>query len=107
MRRVLSFILVLFSLGCAYAQTNPKVKEMENQRNKIEQEIAESKKLLTSSQKDIDGQLAQLSALTAQIKKQKQFVDRLDADVKAIDRELAQIEAQLRTLQIELEHRRL
>ena len=43
MRRVLSFILVLFSLGCAYAQTNPKVKEMENQRNKIEQEIAESK----------------------------------------------------------------
>ena len=106
MRRVLSFILVLFSLGCAYAQTNPKVKEMENQRNKIEQEIAESKKLLTSSQKDIDGQLAQLSALTAQIKKQKQFVDRLDADVKAIDRELAQIEAQLRTLQIELERRR-
>ena len=106
MRRVLSIILVLFSLGCAYAQTNPKVKEMENQRNKIEQEIAESKKLLTSSQKDIDGQLAQLSALTAQIKKQKQFVDRLDADVKAIDRELAQIEAQLRTLQIELERRR-
>lgn len=106
MRRVLSFILVLFSLGCAYAQTNPKVKEMENQRNKIEQEIAESQKLLTSSQKDIDGQLAQLSALTAQIKKQKQFVDRLDADVKAIDRELAQIEAQLRTLQIELERRR-
>jgi septal ring factor EnvC (AmiA/AmiB activator) len=106
MRRALSIILVLFSLVCAYAQTNPKVKEMEGQRNRIEQEIAESKRLLSSSQKDIDGQLAQLSALTAQIKKQKQFVDRLDADIRAIDRELASIEAQLKTLQIELERRR-
>ena len=107
MRKVLcSLVLVLFSAVCAHAQTNPKVKEMENQRSKIEQEISESRKLLSSSQKDIDGQLAQLSALTAQIKKQKQFVDRLDADIRAIDREMASIEAQLKTLQIELERRR-
>lgn len=107
MRKVLcSLVLVLLSVVCVDAQTNPKVKEMENQRSKIEQEISESKKLLSSSQKDIDGQLAQLSALTAQIKKQKQFVDRLDADIRAIDREMASIEAQLKTLQIELERRR-
>ena len=107
MRKVLcSLVLVLFSAVCAYAQTNPKVKEMENQRSKIEKEISESRKLLSSSQKDIDGQLAQLSALTAQIKKQKQYVDRLDADIRAIDREMASIEAQLKTLQIELERRR-
>lgn len=106
MRRFLCIVLAALSLGYVHAQTNPKVKEMENQRKRIEQEITESKKLLSSSQKDIDGQLAQLSALTAQIKKQKQFVDRLDADVRAIDRELANIEMQLKTLQTELERRR-
>ena len=107
MRKVFcSLVLVLFSAVCVHAQTNPKVKEMESQRSKIEQEISESRKLLSLSQKDIDGQLAQLSALTAQIKKQKQFVDRLDADIRAIDREMTSIEAQLKTLQIELERRR-
>lgn len=79
---------------------------MEGQRNKIEQLLAESRKLLSSTQKSVEGQLAQLSALSAQIKQQKQFVNRLDADVKAIDRELKSIETQMATLQTELERRR-
>lgn len=106
MKRLLCYIIALVALNFTYAQTNPKVKEMESQRYKLEQQLAESRKLLSSAQKDIDGQLAQLSALTAQIKKQKQFVARLDADVKAINRELKSIEEQIRTLQAELERRR-
>ena len=90
----------------SYAQSNQKVKEMEGQRHKIEQQLAESRKLLSSTQKSVEGQLAQLSALSAQIKKQKQFVAQLDADVKAIDRELKNIESQMTTLQTELERRR-
>lgn len=106
MKRLLCYIIAFVALNFTYAQTNPKVKEMESQRNKLEQQLAESRKLLSSAQKDVDGQLAQLSALTAQIKKQKQFVARLDADVKAIDRELRSIEEQMQTLQVELERRR-
>lgn len=106
MKRLLCYIIALVALNFTYAQTNPKVKEMESQRYKLEQQLAESRKLLSSAQKDIDGQLAQLSALTAQIKKQKQFVARLDADVKAINRELKSIEEQIRALQAELERRR-
>lgn len=106
MKRLLCYIIALVALTFTYAQTNPKVKEMESQRYKLEQQLAESRKLLSSAQKDVDGQLAQLSALTAQIKKQKQFVARLDADVKAINRELKSIEEQIRTLQAELERRR-
>lgn len=90
----------------SYAQSNQKVKEMEGQRHKIEQQLAKSRKLLSSTQKSVEGQLAQLSALSAQIKKQKQFVAQLDADVKAIDRELKNIESQMTTLQTELERRR-
>ena len=102
------FILIVLSLliTTAYGQTNSKVKEMESQRAKLEQEITESQQLLTTAKKDTESQLAQLSALTAQIKKQKQFVNRLDADLHAIDREVKSIEEQIATLQVELERRR-
>lgn len=106
MRRLLCTIATLCTLACAYGQTNPKVKEMKEQRSRIEQEISDSKQLLSAAQKDVDGQLAQLSALTAQIKKQKQYVNRLDTDIKSIDRELQSIEMQLEVLQKELESRR-
>ena len=106
MKRILHTILALCLSVIAYGQTNPKVKEMTNQRDKIEQEISESQRLLTSAKKDVDGQLAQLSALTAQIKKQQQYVDKLNADVKAIDKEMKSIEEQLTTLRLELERRR-
>lgn len=106
MKRILHTILALCLSVIAYGQTNPKVKEMTNQRAKIEQEISESQRLLTSAKKDVDGQLAQLSALTAQIKKQQQYVDKLNADVKAIDKEMKSIEEQLTTLRLELERRR-
>lgn len=106
MRLFYCFILFLNLCAFAYGQTNPKVKEMRAKRDQIEQQISDSKQLLSSAQKDVDGQLAQLSALTAQIKKQKQFVDRLDADIKSIDKELQTIEMTLETLQRELEARR-
>ena len=106
MNRTLLVIAVLCISFLSYGQTNPKVKEMTSQRVKIEQEIAESKRLLSSAKKDVDGQLARLSALTAQIKKQKQYVDRLNADVRAIDKELKSTEEQLVTLRTELERRR-
>lgn len=106
MKRILHTILALCLSMIAYGQTNPKVKEMTSQRAKIEQEISESQRLLTSAKKDVDGQLAQLSALTAQIKKQQQYVDKLNADVKTIDKEMKSIEEQLAALKIELERRR-
>jgi septal ring factor EnvC (AmiA/AmiB activator) len=101
--------LIIFAIGItfnSYGQSNSKVKELEMQRNKLELEMTESKRLLSSTQKDVDSQLAQLSALTAQIKKQKLFVNRLDADVRAIDNEIKNIEEQMTTLKIELERRR-
>lgn len=106
MRKLLCLILASFFINFAYGQTNPKVKEMESQRNKLEQEISESEQLLSTTQKDVDGQLQALSALTAQIKKQQQFVNRLDADIRATDREIKSIEEQLVTLKAELERRR-
>ena len=106
MKRIFPTLLVLWLSVFAYGQSNPKVKEMEVQRNLIEQQISESKRLLSTTQKNVEGQLAQLSALSAQIKKQKAYIERIDADVKALDRELTNIEERLKTLQIELERRR-
>ena len=106
MKRIFSLITLLLSFAIAYGQTNAKVAEMENQRSKLEQEISESKQLLTTAEKDTESQLAALAALTAQIKKQQQLVTRLDADIRATDREIRSIEEQLVTLQTELERRK-
>ena len=103
MNRLLVFFALSFLLATAYGQTNPKVAEMESQRSKLEQQISESKQLLTTAEKDTESQLQALSALTAQIKKQQQLVDRLDADVRATDRELKSIGEQITTLQAELD----
>ncbi len=106
MNRLLSLIALSFLFTVTYGQTNSKVAEMESQRSKLEQEISESKQLLTTAEKDTESQLAALSALTAQIKKQEQLVNRLDADIRATDREIKSIEEQLVTLQTELDRRR-
>ena len=106
MKYLLSLVLASFFVASTYGQTNSKVKEMESQRNKLEQEISESERLLSTTQKDVDGQLQALSALTAQIKKQQQLVNRIDADIRATDREIKSIGEQLVTLQAELERRR-
>ena len=106
MKRIAQFTLLIFLVTIAHAQTNSKVKEMESQRTKLEQAITESKQLLTTAQKDTESQLAQLAALTAQIKKQCQYVKQLDADVQAINREIKSIEEQITTLKAELERRR-
>lgn len=104
--RFLSIIALSFLFIATYGQTNSKVAEMESQRSKLEQEINESKQLLTTAEKDTESQLAALSALTAQIKKQQELVNKLDADIRTTNREIKSIEEQLVTLQAELDRRR-
>ena len=106
MNRLFCLIVTSLLITTAYGQTNPKVAEMESQRSKLEQAISESEQLLSSTQKTVDGQLEALAALTAQIKKQQQLVNRLDADIRATNREIKSIEEQLVTLLTELERRR-
>ena len=106
MNRLFCLIVTSCLITTAYGQTNPKVAEMESQRSKLEQAISESEQLLSSTQKTVDGQLEALAALTAQIKKQQQLVNRLDADIQTTNREIKSIEEQLVTLQTELERRR-
>lgn len=106
MNRLFCLIVTSLLITTAYGQTNPKVAEMESQRSKLEQAISESEQLLSSTQKTVDGQLEALAALTAQIKKQQQLVNRLDADIQTTNREIKSIEEQLVTLLTELERRR-
>ena len=106
MKHLLTLLIVSCLVATTYGQTNPKVAEMESQRKQLELQISQSEQLLSTTQKDVDGQLAALAGLTAQIKKQQQLVNRLDADIRATDREIKSIEEQLVTLQTELERRR-
>lgn len=101
----ISLLLTLLPLALC-GQTNPEVQEMEARRSRIERQLAESAQLLSSARKDTEGQLSQLSALTARIKQQRKYVNQLNADVKAINKELSSLQEQLTTLQHSLDRRR-
>ena len=48
----------------ASAQSTKKIKELENQRNELQQQIAESETLLRSTKKDVKSQLDNLSLIS-------------------------------------------
>ena len=106
MKRLFSLLLTILLSFPFCAQTNTKIKQMEEQRSQIDRQISESEQLLSSAGKNVNEQLAALSALTAQIEKQKQYMKRISADITATNAEIKSIEEQLITLQVELERRR-
>ena len=70
------FLLCLVSL-CAMgmsAQSTRKIKELENQRNELQQQIAESETLLRSTKKDVKSQLDNLALLNGQIEDRKKYI---------------------------------
>ena len=70
--------IFLFLLTCLWwvqidAQSTTKIKELESQRNELQQQIAESETLLRSTKKDVKSQLDNLALLTGQIDERKKF----------------------------------
>lgn len=98
-----TFIIVLFcvfSIPSLVGQTSDFIKELEKQRKLIQQQIQETESLLQTTKKDVGGQLNSLATLTGQIEERKRLVLQLNADVEAMDKEIASLNNQL----IELEN---
>ena len=56
MKNILLLCLTCLFVWNASAQTSQKIKELENQRNELQQQIAESETLLRSTKKDVKSQ---------------------------------------------------
>ena len=99
------FLCILLALGCglvASAQSNKLIKELEGRRGELQKQIQESESLLQSTKKDVKGQLNSLAALTSQIEERKRYIQTINGDVERIDAELTSLEKQLRRLEGEL-----
>lgn len=105
-RFLLTCLTVLFVGNVLYAQTTAKIKELENRRNELQQQITESETLLRSTKKDVKSQLDNLALITGQIEKRKQYLDVLQADVKALNDEITDLGKQLTDLENELNEKK-
>ena len=90
----------------ASAQTSQKIKELENQRNELQQQIAESETLLRSTKKDVKSQLDNLALINGQIADRKKYINAIERDVKSLNNEISALQRQLKTLQRDLKDKK-
>jgi len=103
--------ILLLCLTCLFAwnvsaQTTRKIKELENQRNELQQQIAESETLLRSTKKDVKSQLDNLALLNGQIADRKKYINAIEQDVKSLNNEINALQRQLKTLERDLKDKK-
>ena len=106
MKNVLLLCLACLFVWNASAQTTQKIKELENQRNELQQQIAESETLLRSTKKDVKSQLDNLALINGQIADRKKYINAIEQDVKSLNNEINALLRQLKTLQRDLKDKK-
>ena len=106
MRNILLLCLIgLLGLDVS-AQTTPKIKELENQRKELQQQIEESETLLRSTKKDVKSQLDNLVLINGQIEDRKKYIRTIEKDVRSLNNEINTLQRQLKTLQRDLKDKK-
>ena len=106
MKNILLLCLACLFVWNASAQTTQKIKELENQRNELQQQIAESETLLRSTKKDVKSQLDNLALINEQIADRKKYINAIEQDVKSLNNEINALLRQLKTLQRDLKDKK-
>ena len=106
MKNILLLCLACLFVWNASAQTTQKIKELENQRNELQQQIAESETLLRSTKKDVKSQLDNLALINGQIADRKKYINAIEQDVKSLNNEINALLRQLKTLQRDLKDKK-
>ena len=102
MKQLFLLCLACFCLLSVSAQTTKKIKELENQRNELQLQIAESETLLRSTKKDVKSQLDNLALINGQIEDRKKYIRVIERDMKSLNNDIATLQRQLKSLQQEL-----
>ena len=106
MKRFVVISCICFYVCVLTAQTTPKIRQLEKQRNELKQQIAESETLLQSTKNDVKSQLSNLALLSGQIEERQKYIQTIENDVKAIQQEISRLERDLKSLQKELKEKR-
>lgn len=107
MKHLLLFMLLLsVSLSPLGAQTNNRIKELQNRQGQLKKQIEETENLLTTTKKDVGSQLNSLNTLTGQIAERRRYIDTLSNDVAQIEEEIKAVELQLSDLEKQLSEKK-
>lgn len=101
-RRYICLLLLCAFLLPVGAQTNKRIKDLQEKHGQLKKQIAETENLLKTTKKDVGSQLNSLNALMGQINERKRFIETLAADVQQIDDEIGLVEQSLKNLQADL-----
>ena len=104
-----NLLLLCWACMCVWtvsAQSTQKIKELESQRNELQQQIAESETLLRSTKKDVKSQLDNLALINGQIADRKKYINAIERDVKSLNNEINALQRQLKTLQRDLKDKK-
>ena len=102
MKRLCLLLCILLCLAPLGAQTNKRIKDLQNRQGRLRKQIEETQTLLNSTKKDVGSQLNTLNTLTGQIDERRRYIDTLTSDMAQIDAEMNLVEAQLSRLQTDL-----
>ncbi len=106
MKRILLFGWIgLLCLGVS-AQSTKKIEELESQRKELQQQIAASETLLSSTKKDVKSQLDNLALINGKISERKKYIEAIERDVRTLNQEITSLQRQLNALQRELKDKK-
>lgn len=103
MKRIVGLLVVLgVGLMPLRAQTTRAIRQLEQQRNELKEQIAASETLLQSAKKDVKSQLADLALITGQIDERQKYLNTIESDVQTIQQEVDRLQVELSHLETEL-----
>lgn len=103
MKRIVGLLVVLgVGLMPLRAQTTRAIRQLEQQRNELKEQIAASETLLQSTKKDVKSQLADLALITGQIDERQKYLNTIESDVQTIQQEVDRLQVELSHLETEL-----
>ncbi len=105
MRFFLLLFVTAFTLSLP-AQTNRKIKELQNKRSLLQKQINQKENLLNTTKKDVRTQLRNLNTLSGQIEERKHYIEGIGNDVKTIDGEVSVLNSNLTELEQQLQERK-
>lgn len=100
--RILAFLFVLLISISSFAQSNAKIKELEQQRKNTLREISNTDKLLRETKKSTTTLLDRIKLISNQIFSRQKVLDLLEQEIRGIDAEQKRIEAEIGTLEVDL-----
>lgn len=102
MKYILSLLIALLSFSFAYSQNSPKVKELQNQRKALIQQIAGINKQLKTIVQTSAQSEQKLHLIESKIASRKKLIDLLTAEVAELDNQIKTLQSEIAELEKEL-----